>query len=97
MKVEGGVALVTGANRGLGSAIAQALLDAGAIVYGGARDPGSITNGRVIPVRLDVTNDDDVAHVARTCTDVSIVVNNAGILRKSASLADGRAAARMSS
>ena len=36
-----------------------------------------------------MTNDDDVAHAARTCTDVSIVVNNAGILRKSASLADG--------
>jgi NAD(P)-dependent dehydrogenase (short-subunit alcohol dehydrogenase family) len=89
MKVEGAVALVTGANRGLGASIAQALLDAGATVYGGARDPASITNDRLIPVRLDVTNDDDVAHAARTCTDVSIVVNNAGILRQSASLADG--------
>jgi NAD(P)-dependent dehydrogenase (short-subunit alcohol dehydrogenase family) len=89
MKVEGAVALVTGANRGLGAAIAQALLDAGATVYGAARDPGSISNDRLIPVRLDVTNDDDVAHAARTCTDVSIVVNNAGILRQSASLAEG--------
>jgi len=89
MKVEGAVALVTGANRGLGASIAQALLDAGAIVYGGARDPASITNDRLIPVRLDVTNDDDVANAARTCTDVSIVVNNAGILRQSASLAEG--------
>ena len=89
MKIEGASALVTGANRGLGAAIAQALLDSGATVYGGARDPASITNDRVIPVRLDVTNDDDVAHAARTCTDVSIVVNNAGILRQSASLADG--------
>ena len=36
-----------------------------------------------------MTNDDDIANAARTCTDVSIVVNNAGILRQSASLADG--------
>jgi NAD(P)-dependent dehydrogenase (short-subunit alcohol dehydrogenase family) len=89
MKIEGAAALVTGANRGLGAAIAQALLDAGATVYGAARDPASITNDRLIPVRLDVTNDDDVAHAARTCLDVSIVVNNAGILRQSPSLADG--------
>jgi NAD(P)-dependent dehydrogenase (short-subunit alcohol dehydrogenase family) len=89
MKVEGAVALVTGANRGLGAAIAQALLDSGATVYGAGRDPGSITNDRLIPVRLDVTNDDDVADAARTCGDVSIVVNNAGILRSSASLAEG--------
>jgi NAD(P)-dependent dehydrogenase (short-subunit alcohol dehydrogenase family) len=89
MKVEGTAALVTGANRGLGAAIAQALLDAGATVYGAARDPMSITNDRIIPVRLDVTNDEDVANAARTCTDVSIVVNNAGILRQSTSLADG--------
>ncbi|TMK82808.1 MAG: SDR family NAD(P)-dependent oxidoreductase, partial [Actinobacteria bacterium] len=39
MNVEGTAALVTGANRGLGAAIAQALLDAGAKVYGAARDP----------------------------------------------------------
>ena len=89
MKIEGAAALVTGANRGLGAAIAQALLDAGAIVYGGARHPASFTNDRLIPVRLDVTNEDDIANAARTCTDVSIVVNNAGILRRSTSLADG--------
>jgi NAD(P)-dependent dehydrogenase (short-subunit alcohol dehydrogenase family) len=89
MKIEGATALVTGANRGLGAAIAQALLDAGATVYGAARDPMSITNDGIIPVRLDVTNDEDVANAARTCTDVSIVVNNAGILRQSTSLADG--------
>ena len=89
MEIEGAAALVTGANRGLGSAIAQALLDCGAKVYGGARDPASITNGRVLPVGLDVTDDDDIVNALRACADVSIVVNNAGILRKSTSLADG--------
>jgi NAD(P)-dependent dehydrogenase (short-subunit alcohol dehydrogenase family) len=87
MNVEGAAALVTGANRGLGAAIAQALLDSGAKVYGAARDETTITNPDVIPVRLDVNSTDDIAHVARTYRDVSIVVNNAGILRSSTSLA----------
>jgi NAD(P)-dependent dehydrogenase (short-subunit alcohol dehydrogenase family) len=89
MNVEGAAALVTGANRGLGAAIAQALLDSGAKVYGAARDTASITNRDVIPVPLDVTSADGIAHAARACSDVSIVVNNAGILRASASLAPG--------
>jgi len=89
MNVEGTAALVTGANRGLGAAIAQALLDAGAKVYGAARDPATITNQGLIAVPLDVTDGDDIALAARTCRDVSIVVNNAGILRSSASLAEG--------
>jgi NAD(P)-dependent dehydrogenase (short-subunit alcohol dehydrogenase family) len=89
MKVDGAAALVTGANRGLGAAIAQALLDSGAKVYGGVRDSTSITNPEVIPVLLDVTSSGDVAYAARTCPDVSIVVNNAGILRSSSALAWG--------
>ena len=89
VKVEGAAALVTGANRGLGAAIAQALVDAGAKVYGAARDNTTITNQDVIPVQLDVTSADDIADAARTCGDVSIVVNNAGIGPGSTSLAPG--------
>ena len=89
MKVEGAAALITGANRGLGAAIAQALLDSGAKVYGVARHPTTITNQDIIPVPLDVTSADDMANAVRTCGDVSIIVNNAGILRSSASLAPG--------
>jgi NAD(P)-dependent dehydrogenase (short-subunit alcohol dehydrogenase family) len=89
MKIQGAAALVTGANRGLGAAIAQALLDSGAKVYGAARDTATITNPNVTAVQLDVTNADDIANAARACGDVSIVVNNAGILRSSASLAPG--------
>jgi NAD(P)-dependent dehydrogenase (short-subunit alcohol dehydrogenase family) len=39
----------TGANRGLGAAIARTLLGAGAAVYRGARDPSTITDDRIIP------------------------------------------------
>jgi NAD(P)-dependent dehydrogenase (short-subunit alcohol dehydrogenase family) len=89
MRIEDARALVTGANRGLGAAIAHALLASGATVYGAARDLGSITDDRIIPVRLDVTNDDQIAEAARRCHDVSIVVNNAGILRRSPAMGDG--------
>ena len=44
MDIKGKTALVTGANRGLGSAFVQELLNAGAAkVYAGARDPRTVT------------------------------------------------------
>jgi NAD(P)-dependent dehydrogenase (short-subunit alcohol dehydrogenase family) len=80
VNVEGSVALVTGANRGLGRAFARALLDAGAAkVYAGARDVASVTDPDVIPVALDVTDHDQVARVAAELGDVTIVINNAGV------------------
>lgn len=90
MQIEGCVALVTGANRGLGKAFAEALLDAGAAkVYAGARSPQAIIDRRLTPVRLDVTSPLDVAEAARVCADVDILINNAGILLQSPMLADG--------
>ena len=71
MNVNGAAALVTGANRGLGAAIAQALVDAGAKVYGAARDNTTITNQDVIPVLLDVNRPSDIADAARICGDVT--------------------------
>jgi NAD(P)-dependent dehydrogenase (short-subunit alcohol dehydrogenase family) len=80
MKIQGSIALVTGANRGLGLAFAKALLAAGAAkVYAGARDPATVTLPGVIPVKLDVTNPQDVAAAAAFANDVDIVINNAGI------------------
>ena len=82
-QIDGITALVTGANRGLGKEFTQALLDAGAAkVYAGARDPSTIevTDTRVVPVRLDITNPGDIAAAARDCTDVSLVINNAGAM-----------------
>lgn len=80
MNIQNSIALVTGANRGLGLAYAKALLAAGARkVYAGARDPSTVTLPGVIPVKLDVTNPQDVAAAAALCSDVNLVINNAGI------------------
>jgi NAD(P)-dependent dehydrogenase (short-subunit alcohol dehydrogenase family) len=96
MKIAGSIALVTGANRGLGRAFAQGLLAAGARkVYAAARDPATLDLPGVVPLRLDITNAEQVAAAARDCADVTLLVNNAGIARPSAFLAaDAAAAAR---
>ncbi|MFI5613741.1 SDR family oxidoreductase [Amycolatopsis sp. NPDC051903] len=84
-RIEGSVALVTGANRGIGRAITEALLARDvAKVYATARAPRTVEalrerhGDRVVPLRLDVTDTDQVARAARTATDVGLLVNNAG-------------------
>ncbi|MFE3168447.1 SDR family oxidoreductase [Streptomyces sp. NPDC059224] len=80
MKIEGSVALVTGANRGIGLAFSRALLARGASkVYAGVRRPEDFTEPGLEPLRLDVTDDDQVEAAARTASDATIVINNAGI------------------
>jgi NAD(P)-dependent dehydrogenase (short-subunit alcohol dehydrogenase family) len=78
MRVEGAVALVTGAGRGLGREFAGELVRRGAAaVYGAARDAGAVTEPGVSPVALDITDPERVAQAARQCADVSLLVNNA--------------------
>ena len=80
MNIEGSVALVTGANRGLGKVLAEQLLARGAKkVYAGARDPSKIAYPGVEPVKLDITNAADVVAAAKALGDVNLVINNAGI------------------
>lgn len=84
--IEGSVALVTGANRGIGRAIAEALLNSGASkVYAGTRRLEAVSDlvdkygDRVQPLELDVTNSTQIARAAGAATDVDILINNAGV------------------
>lgn len=89
MKLENSVVFVTGANRGLGLVFAkQALAQGARKVYAAARNPDSITLSGVIPVKLDVTNADDIARVARDYPDVTLLINNAGVAEMGPMLAD---------
>jgi NAD(P)-dependent dehydrogenase (short-subunit alcohol dehydrogenase family) len=89
MKIEGSVTLVTGANRGLGAALADALLDRGAAkVYAAVRDVSSLTDCRLIPLRLDLTDRASIDEAARTAADVSMLINNAGVDTHTPTLGD---------
>jgi NAD(P)-dependent dehydrogenase (short-subunit alcohol dehydrogenase family) len=78
------VALVTGANRGIGAAIVREMLKTGiAKVYAAARNPNvlpAFEDKRVVPLQLDVTSDASVSEAARIANDLDILVNNAGTL-----------------
>jgi short-subunit dehydrogenase len=84
-KIENSVALVTGANRGIGREFVAELLRRGAAkVYLGARDPAALADlvaldpKRLVPLKLDVTNASDVDEAAKVATDVTLLINNAG-------------------
>jgi NAD(P)-dependent dehydrogenase (short-subunit alcohol dehydrogenase family) len=80
--IEGAVALVTGGNRGFGRALVDELLERGAAkVYATSRStqPEPPRDTRIVPLTLDVTSLGSVAAAADAATDVSILVNNAGI------------------
>ncbi|TXS76800.1 SDR family oxidoreductase [Streptomyces sp. NBC_01715] len=79
MKIQDSIALVTGANRGLGEQFTRELLAAGAAkVYAGARDPAKVTVPGVVPVAVDITDPESVRAVADLAQDVTLLVNNAG-------------------
>jgi NAD(P)-dependent dehydrogenase (short-subunit alcohol dehydrogenase family) len=82
-RIQGAVALVTGANRGIGRALTEALLNRGARkVYATARNPEalrSLGDERLIPLRLDVTDADQIRAIAEAVSDVEILFNNAGV------------------
>jgi len=84
MDIKNSVAFVTGANRGIGRAFVEGLLQAGAAkVYAAARDVSKLadltSDPRVIPVSLDVSDADQILRVAAAHDDVTLLVNNAGV------------------
>ena len=80
MDVTGSVALVTGANRGLGRHFAQQLLERGATrVYATSRRPELVDVPGVEVLRLDVTDPGSIAAAAAAAGDVTLLVNNAGL------------------
>lgn len=103
MDIANSVAIVTGANRGIGEAFVRALIGQGAAkVYAGARNAATAQHlveefgDKVVALELDVTREEQVvAAAAALCTDVSIVINNAGaFLNQRLMAADTMAAAR---
>jgi len=80
------VAFVTGANRGIGAALVQELLDQGAArIYATARQQADLAriadqDPRIVPIQLDVTDGTQLASVARRAGDVEILFNNAGVV-----------------
>jgi NAD(P)-dependent dehydrogenase (short-subunit alcohol dehydrogenase family) len=81
------VALVTGASKGIGKAVARQLAGLGMTVYAGARDPArgerAATEVGARFVRLDVTDQESIAAAARLVEEqagrLDVLVNNAGI------------------
>ncbi|MEM8781530.1 MAG: SDR family oxidoreductase [Planctomycetota bacterium] len=87
MKIQGTTALVTGANRGIGHALVETLLDRGAgKVYAAARQLSSLDDvvaldpQRVVALELDVTKPEQVAAAAAKAEDVELLINNAGTM-----------------
>src|SRR2546430_12477337 len=82
-RIEGTIALVTGANRGIGRALTEALLARGAKkVYAAARNPEALHamgDERLVPLRLDVTAGEQIPAAAAAASDVELVFSNAGV------------------
>jgi len=93
--IAGKTVLVTGANRGIGKAFAEAFLKGGVgKLYAAVRNPDSAKplvdefGDKVVPIKIDLSDPASISQAAKTASDVDIVVNNAGVLTNASPLAD---------
>ncbi len=79
--IKGSVVLITGATGAIAKALIAELKSRGAAkIYAAARDVSGIAASHgLVPVKMDVTNDAEVAAAARAAGDVTLLINNAGI------------------
>lgn len=89
-EIKGKVALVTGANRGIGAGYVESLIEGGAKrVYATARNIDSLAElaeknpGIVVPLTLDVTNTEHIQAIKKEINALDILINNAGVLEMS--------------
>ena len=86
ISIEGAVVFVTGANRGIGRAIAEEAVARGAKrVYTAARNISDLEDllsqhpEKMVAVELDVTNSEQIDAAAAQAKDVQVLINNAGV------------------
>ena len=80
MRIEDKTLLVTGANRGIGTALVEEALRRGARrVYAGTRQPLSFDDGRVTPVDLDITDAAQIQRAVAQIGPLDVLINNAGL------------------
>lgn len=81
MDIRNEIALVTGANRGIGHSFVTELRHRGVTkIYAATRRPETIPEiPGVVPLRLDVTDNASVARAAAAASDTTLLINNAGV------------------
>ncbi len=86
--IKGSVVLITGATGAIAQALIAALTARGARkIYAAARSPsGLIASDIIVPLKMDVTSDEDVSKAAAAATDITILINNAGVNHNTAFL-----------
>ncbi|MGA2292591.1 SDR family oxidoreductase [Bradyrhizobium sp.] len=79
--IKGSVVLITGASGAIAQALIAALMARGAAkIYAAARDISALAGSdQLVPIKMDVTSDEDVTKAAQVATDITLLINNAGI------------------
>jgi NAD(P)-dependent dehydrogenase (short-subunit alcohol dehydrogenase family) len=79
--IKGSVVFITGATGAIAQALIAELKARGAAkIYAAARDISALAvSDDLLPIKMDVANDDDVARAASLATGVTLLINNAGV------------------